>query len=76
MIQSATFQSPFTLFAACVVALPASTQVPDPAWTKPFPPFRIAGNLYYVGSEDLASYLIVTPRATSSSTAISIRRRR
>ncbi len=35
---------------------------PNPAWTKPFPPFRIAGNLYYVGSEDLASYLIVTPK--------------
>lgn len=34
----------------------------DPAWTKPFPPHRIAGNLYYVGSEDLASYLIVTPQ--------------
>ena len=26
-----------------------------------FPPFRIAGNLYYVGTDDLASYLIVTP---------------
>ena len=25
----------------------------------PFPAFRIAGNLYYVGSKDLASYLIV-----------------
>jgi metallo-beta-lactamase class B len=34
----------------------------NPAWTHPFPPFRIAGNLYYVGSEDLASYLIATPR--------------
>jgi metallo-beta-lactamase class B len=30
-------------------------------WTAPFPPFRIAGNLYYVGSADLASYLIATP---------------
>lgn len=29
---------------------------------KPFPPFRIAGNLYYVGTDDLASYLIVTPK--------------
>src|SRR5215469_3861390 len=29
-------------------------------WTKPFPPFRIAGNLYYVGSKGLASYLVVT----------------
>ncbi|KTC94529.1 subclass B3 metallo-beta-lactamase [Legionella erythra] len=27
----------------------------------PFPPFQIAGNLYYVGTDDLASYLIVTP---------------
>ena len=31
-------------------------------WTEPFPPHRIAGNLYYVGSKDLASYLIVTPQ--------------
>jgi metallo-beta-lactamase class B len=34
----------------------------DPAWTRPFPPFHIAGNLYYVGSEDLAAYLITTPQ--------------
>lgn len=29
---------------------------------NPFPPFRIAGNLYYVGMDDLASYLVVTPK--------------
>jgi hypothetical protein len=29
--------------------------------TTPIDPFRIVGNLYYVGSTDLASYLIVTP---------------
>jgi len=34
----------------------------NPDWTIPMDPFRIAGNLYYVGSKDLASYLIVTPR--------------
>jgi metallo-beta-lactamase class B len=34
----------------------------DPTWTKPFPPFRIAGNLYYVGTEGLATYLITTPQ--------------
>ena len=28
---------------------------------NPFPPFRIADNLYYVGTDDLASYLVVTP---------------
>lgn len=31
------------------------------AWMEPFPPHKIAGNLYYVGSKDLASYLITTP---------------
>lgn len=34
----------------------------DPAWTTPIAPFHIAGDLYYVGSRDLASYLIVTPQ--------------
>ena len=34
----------------------------NPSWVQPFPPFRIAGNLYYVGSQDLAAYLIVTPQ--------------
>nr|WP_295922195.1 subclass B3 metallo-beta-lactamase [uncultured Dyadobacter sp.] len=32
------------------------------AWTKDYRPFRIAGNLYYVGTYDLACYLIATPR--------------
>jgi metallo-beta-lactamase class B len=31
-----------------------------PEWTTPLPPFQIADNLYYVGSQDLASYLITT----------------
>src|SRR5215218_10697426 len=30
-------------------------------WNDPFPAFRIAGNLYYVGSKGLASYLVTTP---------------
>jgi metallo-beta-lactamase class B len=33
----------------------------SPDWTTPLDPFRIAGNLYYVGSRDLASYLVATP---------------
>jgi len=31
-------------------------------WTTNHPPFRIAGNLYYVGSDDLAAYLVTTPQ--------------
>lgn len=31
-------------------------------WTQDYPPFRIVGNLYYVGTYDLACYLITTPQ--------------
>jgi len=31
-------------------------------WTTPIAPFKIAENLYYVGSRDLAAYLVVTPQ--------------
>lgn len=31
-------------------------------WSKAYEPFRVAGNVYYVGTYDLASYLIVTSR--------------
>jgi metallo-beta-lactamase class B len=30
-------------------------------WNAPFPPHRIIDNLYYVGTEQLATYLITTP---------------
>lgn len=43
-------------------AIAAQLRASNPEWTRPFPPFRIAGNLYYVGSQDLAAYLIVTPQ--------------
>jgi len=33
----------------------------SPDWSEPFPPHRIIGNVYYVGSRGLASYLITTP---------------
>jgi metallo-beta-lactamase class B len=41
-------------------AQPANQSIP-PDWINPFPPHRVMGNLYYVGSEGLASYLITTP---------------
>ena len=31
------------------------------SWNKPISPFRIAGNLYYVGAIEITSYLITTP---------------
>ncbi len=44
------------LLATCVYG------ADNPDWTTPIAPFRIADNLYYVGSKDLASYLVVTPK--------------
>jgi metallo-beta-lactamase class B len=49
------------VIASALVAGTAYAQA-DPSWTTPFPPFRIAGNLYYVGSRGLANYLITTPQ--------------
>jgi metallo-beta-lactamase class B len=34
----------------------------NPDWHRSIPPFKIAGNLYYVGTADLAVYLIQTPQ--------------
>jgi metallo-beta-lactamase class B len=44
------------------MAAPACLQADEhPNGTTPIALFRIADNLYYVRSRDLASYLIVTP---------------
>jgi len=49
----------------CLLSLlftcPGIAQV-DPSWTTPIAPFQIADNLYYVGSQDLASYLVITQK--------------
>jgi metallo-beta-lactamase class B len=45
------------LLIATFAATPVFAQV-DPTWIEAYPPFRIAGNLYYVGTRGLASYVI------------------
>jgi metallo-beta-lactamase class B len=47
-----------TSTAQTLAPLPNSS----PEWVKDFAPFRIVGNLYYVGTYDLACYLITTPK--------------
>ncbi len=44
-----------------MLAAAASLLTAEDTWTAPFPPFKVIGNVYYVGSKDLASYLIATP---------------
>jgi metallo-beta-lactamase class B len=50
------------ILGALLLAAPCLHAQTNPDWTTPIAPFRIAGNLYYVGGKDLASYLIVTPK--------------
>lgn len=52
-------------FVSLTLAAQAVQEPPShnhPEWSKPYPPFRIAGNLYYVGTHDLACYLITTEK--------------
>lgn len=50
------------LTAVCFTALTTAAQAQVPAeWTTPQAPFRIVGNVYYVGTQDLAVYLITSP---------------
>jgi metallo-beta-lactamase class B len=53
----------FIVIAAISPAIAQKVNEPKPGsedWIKPYQPFRIAGNLYYVGTYDLACYLITT----------------
>src|SRR5690349_16180988 len=47
-----------SLLAQKLAPLPMNNK----AWSDSTEPFRIAGNLYYVGTYDLGSYLIATPK--------------
>lgn len=49
----------FALLALFTISLlPAQ----NPDWSAPFPAHTIAGNLHYIGTKDLACYLITTPK--------------
>jgi metallo-beta-lactamase class B len=46
-----------------IVLLPVGVRAQaNPDWHRAIPGFKIAGNLYYVGTADLAVYLIATPQ--------------
>jgi metallo-beta-lactamase class B len=51
-----------TVLALLSIIQLAAQQNISTEWSKPFPPHKVIGNVYYVGSVDLASYLITTPQ--------------
>jgi metallo-beta-lactamase class B len=51
------------LLVSSIVLLPVAARAQaNPDWHRAIPGFKIAGNLYYVGTADLAAYLIATPQ--------------
>jgi metallo-beta-lactamase class B len=56
MLRVALRSALIPLFASVIAAQTAKS------WSEPFPAHHIAGNLYYVGTRGLASYLITTPQ--------------
>jgi metallo-beta-lactamase class B len=48
-------------FSLATKSLLAQADETSRSWNKPVAPFRIAGNLYYVGAIEITSYLITTP---------------
>ena len=49
------------LFAQAITQPGPAAQSFPKNWTEPFPPHRMIGDVYYVGSHGLAAYLITTP---------------
>ena len=50
------------LLAAAVVLIPPAAFSQPAGWNDPFPPHHVMDNVYYVGTKELASFLIVTPQ--------------
>ena len=51
------------LVVSSLALLPAGVRAQaNPDWHRAIPGFKIAGNLYYVGTADLAAYLVATPQ--------------
>ena len=61
-LQNILFVAIFSTLSFTINAQVHEPKITDSTWIKPYPPFRIAGNLYYVGTYDLACYLITTTK--------------
>ena len=51
------------MLSLIVMTMLAQDYMPaNPEWNQPVEPFRIEGNLYYVGANDVSSYLLTSPK--------------
>jgi hypothetical protein len=60
---NSTVLRPAALLFSLLFALGSRTLTPEETrWNQPVPPFRIAGNIYYVGAYEVTSYAIRTEK--------------
>ncbi len=50
------------MIAVAALAVIGQRTEEERSWNQPVEPFKIAGNIYYVGASDVTSYLITTPK--------------
>jgi metallo-beta-lactamase class B len=50
------------VWGALIAMLAQGAVVTSPEWSRPFAAHRVVGNVYYVGTYDLACFLVVTPQ--------------
>ena len=53
-------KSTWAMMASAICIAPPSTLAQPAGWNDPFPPHRVMDNLYYVGTSQLASFLLTT----------------
>ena len=61
MVQHTFLARAITAVASALLATAPLTAQGQADWSRPFEPFRIVGNVYWVGTYDLSSYLISSP---------------
>lgn len=62
VLASVTFSSSRAVAQNAATQRPAASLTDNDEWTREFPPFRMIGNVYWVGSYDLSTYLITSPQ--------------
>ncbi len=63
MIKTLMRTTTLVLLLSIVGVMPMAQQTSDErsAWNRPFEPFHLIGNIYYVGAAGVSAFLIVTP---------------
>src|SRR4029450_13688685 len=69
----ASFRAAALLILLGAVLPAAARAQANPDWHRAISGFKIAGNLYYVGTADLAAYLVATPVVHKDVTCVHVR---